>query len=152
MLSVDAEENDYRFAGRMFPIRENIKSVLFVRSDSSIQTIKDLNNKTIALGTFDSVPSYYLPLYYLYGSTLKVDDGNSQGEILEKVLSGQADVGAAVDAFLEGRQRRDPQLKQKIRSLLMNSVISAVVLSQWLRFICRQNSLKMNKTSSKTFC
>ncbi len=46
------------------------RSLLIVLNDSSIQEIRDLTNKTVALGEPGSASGYYLPLYDLYGLTL----------------------------------------------------------------------------------
>jgi phosphonate transport system substrate-binding protein len=57
----------------IFPLQgtPNLKSVLVVREDSPAQTLTDLTNETLALGQPGSATGYYLPLYDLYGMTLK---------------------------------------------------------------------------------
>lgn len=120
MLSVEAERNDYSFVARMFPDRESIRSVFLVRADSSIQSIKDLNNKKIALGSYDSVPLFYMPLYYLYGLNMGLDQDNSPKEIIDKVVSGAVDVGVAMDITWERFIKRDPKLSQTLRAIALD--------------------------------
>lgn len=57
----------------LFPLQgtPNLKSVLVVRKDSPAKTLKDIANTVIALGEPGSATGYYLPLYDLYGLTLK---------------------------------------------------------------------------------
>ena len=108
MLSVVAKDNGYNFAARMWPDRQQVESVLFVRADSSIKSIADLTpDKTIALGQFSDAVTFYQPLYDLYGKTLKLDIKNSVGDIRDKVESGKADVGAG---YLNSVQK-NPKLR-----------------------------------------
>ena len=97
MLSVAAKDNGYSFAARMFPNFEPYyESALFVRNDSSIQSLADLKpTTTIALGDFNSASSFYMPIYDLYGKTLRVNAGNRSSQIREMVKSGKVDVGAS---------------------------------------------------------
>ncbi|MFB2968215.1 PhnD/SsuA/transferrin family substrate-binding protein [Aerosakkonema sp. BLCC-F183] len=108
MLSVEAKKNGYTFAARMWPGIEQIQSVLFVRGDSSIKNIADLTpDKIIALGQPGDAVTYSLPLYNLYGKTLTIDKRNSVNDIIEKVKSGQADIGAG---YLN-RIKEEPKLR-----------------------------------------
>jgi serine/threonine-protein kinase len=120
MLSVEAEQNDYIFVARMFPDIENIRSVFLVRSDSSIQSIKDLNNKKIALGSYDSVPLFYMPLYYLYGLTMELERDKSPKEIIDKITSGSVDVGVAMDLTWERATKNNPTLSQTLRAIALD--------------------------------
>ncbi|VXD25302.1 phosphate/phosphite/phosphonate ABC transporter substrate-binding protein [Planktothrix paucivesiculata] len=55
----------------IFPLQGlNDYSIIVVRKESEIYTLKDLSNKKIALGQKGSLAGYYLPLYDLYGLTL----------------------------------------------------------------------------------
>lgn len=47
------------------------RALLVVKDDSAIQTLLDLNGKAVALGEPGSAAGYYLPVYDLYGLTLK---------------------------------------------------------------------------------
>jgi phosphonate transport system substrate-binding protein len=47
------------------------RSLLLVRDDQAIQKIGDLQNKIVALGETGSAAAFYVPLYDLYGLTLK---------------------------------------------------------------------------------
>jgi serine/threonine protein kinase len=97
MLSAAAVANNYRFAARMAPNRTQSESVLFVRKDSPIQSIDDLTaDKAIALADFNSAQGFYMPVYDLYGKTLRVDMNNNARQAMQKVRSGQVDVGASI--------------------------------------------------------
>ncbi|MDX2271295.1 MAG: PhnD/SsuA/transferrin family substrate-binding protein [Cyanobacteriota bacterium] len=56
----------------IFPTREGAlaRSVIVVKTDSTIQKLADLANQPMALGQPGSATGYYLPLYDLYGLTL----------------------------------------------------------------------------------
>jgi serine/threonine protein kinase len=97
MLSAAAVADNYQFAARMSPKRTQSESVLFVRKDSPIKTLDDLTpNKAIALADFNSAQGFYMPVYDLYGKTLRVDMNNGPRDAMQKVRSGQVDVGASV--------------------------------------------------------
>lgn len=56
----------------LFPLEgiNNLRSVIVVRKDSSLQKLSDLAGKAIALGQVGSATGYYLPIFNLYGITL----------------------------------------------------------------------------------
>jgi serine/threonine protein kinase len=97
MLSAAAVADNYQFAARMSPKRTQSESVLFVRKDSPIKTLDDLTpDKAIALGDFNSAQGFYMPVYDLYGKTLRVEMNNGPRDAMQKVRSGKVDVGASV--------------------------------------------------------
>lgn len=57
----------------LFPLQGNPRqrSVLVVKEDAAVSALPDLANTAIALGEAGSATGYYLPLYDLYGLTLK---------------------------------------------------------------------------------
>ncbi|MBD2107439.1 PhnD/SsuA/transferrin family substrate-binding protein [Nodosilinea sp. FACHB-13] len=83
----------------------NQKSVLVVRNDSSFQTLGDLANQTLALGEAGSATGYYLPLYDLYGLTLKaIEFASTPATALEWIANGRVAAGAmSEDAFQQYR-------------------------------------------------
>ncbi|MBD2230551.1 phosphate/phosphite/phosphonate ABC transporter substrate-binding protein [Phormidium tenue] len=83
----------------------NQKSVLVVRSDSPFQALGDLANQTLALGEAGSATGYYLPLYDLYGLTLKaIEFSSTPATTLEWIASGRVAAGAmSEDAFQQSR-------------------------------------------------
>ncbi|PNJ90628.1 nuclease [Cylindrospermopsis raciborskii C04] len=103
MLSIAAKNNGYTHTGRMFPKNDPYyQAVLFTKADSPIKSISDLNEThTIALGDFNSVSSFYVASYDLYGKTLNVNMGHKSRKIKELVKSGQADLGAAPDSAVK---------------------------------------------------
>ncbi|TWH53353.1 phosphate/phosphite/phosphonate ABC transporter substrate-binding protein [Dulcicalothrix desertica] len=81
----------------LFSLNINVDSraCLVVRSDSSLRDLKDLQGKTVALGTPGAASGYYFPLYNLYGLTLKeVLFAPTPSEVIKLVADQQADVGA----------------------------------------------------------
>ncbi len=81
----------------IFPLQgfSNLRSVLIVRDDSPCKNIADLANKVVALGQPGSAAGYYLPLYDLYGLTLKeIRFSPTPATILEWLSQGTADAGA----------------------------------------------------------
>jgi serine/threonine-protein kinase len=63
----------------------------------------------MALGSFNSASSFYMPAYTLYGRTVSVDTGNRGTKIIEKVKNGEVDVGAA--AIGDAIRKDDPDLR-----------------------------------------
>ena len=109
MNSMAAHDVGYQWVARMFPeFPPFYQSVLYVRADSPINSITDLNSShTIALNNFGSASGFYRPIYDLYGKTLRVIMQRGGGQIKELVLSGEADVGAGPLGVAED----DPELK-----------------------------------------
>lgn len=106
-LSVVAKNSGYQFVARMFPDQPQFyRSALFVRSDSPIYSLKDLNSQTkVGLGDFKSMSSFYMPLYDLYGKTLTIETGLKR--MPTQVKNGVVQVGAGVLASVE----RDRELR-----------------------------------------
>jgi serine/threonine-protein kinase len=98
MLSIAAKDNGYSFAARSSTTGEPYyKSALFVRYDSPIKSLEDLQpTTTVALGEFNSSSSFYVPVYDLYGKSLRIDMGHKHSEIIEMVETGKADAGASI--------------------------------------------------------
>ncbi|MEH2083269.1 MAG: PhnD/SsuA/transferrin family substrate-binding protein [Nostoc sp.] len=103
ILSVAAKNNDYHFAARMFPNNPPYyQATLFTKSTSSIQSLNDLKStNTIALGDFNSASSFYVPVYDLFGKSLRVDMGHRSKDIKDLVKTGKIDVGAAAYEAVE---------------------------------------------------
>ncbi|MBD1914354.1 MULTISPECIES: PhnD/SsuA/transferrin family substrate-binding protein [Cyanophyceae] len=87
----------------------NQKSVLVVRNDSPFQALGDLANQTLVLGEPGSATGYYLPLYDLYGLTLKaIEFASTPATALEWVANGRVAAGAmSEDAFQQQRSAFD---------------------------------------------
>jgi ABC-type phosphate/phosphonate transport system substrate-binding protein len=96
MNGITARDNGYSWVGRMFPaLPTAYQSALYVRADSSIQSINDITSSTIvALGNFGSASSFYMPAYDLFGKSFSVMMGYRSSEIKEMVANGQVDIGA----------------------------------------------------------
>lgn len=90
----------------------NQRSVLVVRRDSPLQTLKDLTGKVVALGEVGSAAGYYLPLYDLYGLSLaEVKIAPTPKTVLQWVDNGDVATGAlSKDEY--DRYRRELGLSQ----------------------------------------
>ena len=109
IVSGFAKEKNYTFAALMFPQTPRYQAALYVKANSSIQSIKDINSSTvIALGNFNSVSSFYMPVYDLFGKSLKVDIGHPDEEIRKLVKTGKADVGSG---YLDKNLQKDSDLR-----------------------------------------
>jgi phosphonate transport system substrate-binding protein len=81
----------------IFPLTGTLdnRSILVVLRDSSLNQVRQLEGKTIALGQVGSATGYYLPLYNLYGLTLaQIRLAASPREVLSLVASKQVNAGA----------------------------------------------------------
>jgi phosphonate transport system substrate-binding protein len=84
----------------------NSRSLLVVLNDSPYEQIVDLNGKALALGQRGSATGYYLPIYDLYGLTLKeVLFGTTPKAILELVDQGKVAAGALSKEEFEQHSR-----------------------------------------------
>lgn len=81
----------------LFPLLDlsNLRSILVVRQDSPLHDLKQLQQKTVALGVPGSATGYYFPLYNLYGLTLaEILFAPTPKTVLEWVAEGKAIAGA----------------------------------------------------------
>ena len=77
----------------------NVRSVIVVNNNSRLQNLDDLSNNIVALGQPGSAAGYYLPLYDLYGLTLKeVHFAPTPKTVLQWLSHGKVDAGALSDA------------------------------------------------------
>ncbi|WP_088243836.1 phosphate/phosphite/phosphonate ABC transporter substrate-binding protein [Calothrix rhizosoleniae] len=85
------------------------RSLIIVLNDSPIQNIKDLSNKTVALGEPGSASGYYLPLYDLYGLTLtQVRFAPTPNTALELIKNRTVEAGALSERDFEIHKRQFP--------------------------------------------
>ncbi|PSB30522.1 phosphate/phosphite/phosphonate ABC transporter substrate-binding protein [Stenomitos frigidus] len=113
----------------IFPLQglKNLRSVLLVRDDSPVSTIADLANKVVALGQPGSASGYYLPLYDLYGLTLKeIRFSPTPATILEWLSKGTIDAGALSEE--EFQQHRNQFGTTKFRVLHTSRPVPAGVV------------------------
>ena len=96
MFSIAAEDKRYSGVAIMFPKQPfYYRAALYVRSDSPIQSIADIKpTTTIALGNPESAPTFYIPIYALYGKSLRVGTGYRPKDVVKMVKTGKVDVGA----------------------------------------------------------
>ncbi len=125
LLSATAVDNNFEFAARMFPQASSIQAAIFVRQDSPIQSLEQLNaNHKIALGGFDNAALFYMAVYDLYGETLQVDLNNNIPQIIAKVESKQVDVGVGIYQLIQ--RQKD---KFRVLNVSKDIPISGVYLS-----------------------
>lgn len=83
---------------QLFPLDDANKSehsLIVVLEDSPVEILEDLANQTVAMGKPGSAAGYYLPLYDLYGLTLKeVKFAPTPEMLLEWVGDGTVVAGA----------------------------------------------------------
>lgn len=96
VLSIAAEDNNYTGIAVMYPDQPlYYRAALYVRVDSNIKSIADIKpNTTIALGSRASAPTFLMPIYALYGKTLKIGRGYHPKAAIDLVKSGKIDIGA----------------------------------------------------------
>lgn len=109
IFSIAAEDNQYTGVALMFPEEgAYYRAALYVREDSSIQSLADINSQTtIALGRPESAPTFHLPIYTLYGKSLRVGIGYPPREAIGRVKAGEIDVGAGRYTAV----KKDPSLR-----------------------------------------
>jgi len=112
---------------------QDFHSRVVVRSDSGIETLKDLEGKTLAVGSRDSTQARILPLHFLRAegadlakvNLLKFDTdvgkhgdtGTSEIDVLEAVADGRADAGTVGDLIWINEQSAGHIDANLIRSL-----------------------------------
>ncbi|MFM7424327.1 MAG: PhnD/SsuA/transferrin family substrate-binding protein [Elainella sp.] len=109
MNGMRAKDNGYAWMARMFPDNPpTYQSVLYVKADSSIQSLNDIKTTTkIALGDVSSASSFYMPVYDLFGKSMTVSTGHRSSKIRDLVASGMADIGAGVYSSI----KNNPQFR-----------------------------------------
>jgi ABC-type phosphate/phosphonate transport system substrate-binding protein len=105
MNSLAAKKNGYIWLGSQnYSNSAYYRSVLFVRSNSPIQSIADIKARTtVALGHMGSASSFHVPVYDLFGKSFMALLANSHGEIQELVRAGKVDVGASIESSIENK-------------------------------------------------
>lgn len=95
IFSIIAEDNQYIGVTSMYPDQPPYyRAALYVRASSPIQSIADIKpTTTIALGRPESAPTFQLPIYALYGKSLRVGTGYRPRDVVEMVKAGKVDVG-----------------------------------------------------------
>jgi phosphonate transport system substrate-binding protein len=84
------------------------QSVIFVRKDSPIRSVKELKGKRFAFGYEDSTSTYLMPLLVLSKSHIKEKDlgktvfiGSQQDKIVDAVVKKEVDAGAVANQLFE---------------------------------------------------
>ena len=89
--------------------------LIVVRDDSPIQSISDLAYKTVALGQKGSAAGYYVPLYDMFGLTLKeINFASTPKHLLKLISEGTVDAGAISKKNFERYRRSQPKTNFRI--------------------------------------
>jgi phosphonate transport system substrate-binding protein len=115
----------------IFPLQidVNSNSILIVRLESPLKNLKDLQDKTVALGIAGSATGYYFPLYNLYGLTLaSILEAPLPETVLEWVAQGKADAGAVSSEELRLHRKKFPDVEFRILFTDTHNVPSGSVL------------------------
>ena len=99
---------------------QDFHSRLLVRSDAEINELKDLEGKTLAVGSGDSTQARILPLHFLRSEGVDLtkinilkfdsdvgkhgDTGTSEFDVLEALADGRADAGTVGDLIWVNQQ------------------------------------------------
>jgi len=113
VISIFAKDNGHVFVAPMFPDSDVYQSGIFVRRESLIQSLDDIEARhTIALGELArSASSFFMPVYDLYGKVLNVNYGNRGSEIRELVKLGKVDLGAAAISSFGDAAEEDSEIR-----------------------------------------
>ena len=111
----------------------DFQAKVIARSDRAIQNLKDLEGKTLAVGTADSTQARILPLYFLGREDVDVsrvkvlnfegdlgkhgDTGNSELDVLRALHEGAADAGTIGDLVWVNEQAAGRVDMERIRVL-----------------------------------
>ncbi|MCA9122036.1 MAG: phosphate/phosphite/phosphonate ABC transporter substrate-binding protein [Planctomycetaceae bacterium] len=112
---------------------QDFHSRVVIRSDSGINTLKDLEGKRLAVGSRDSTQARILPLHFLRSEGVDLaavkllkfdsdvgkhgDTGSSEIEVLEAVADGRAEAGTIGDLIWVNEQAAGHVDANLIRSL-----------------------------------
>jgi phosphonate transport system substrate-binding protein len=108
----------------------NERSLLLVRGDSPIQTLGQLANQIVALGEPGSATGYYLPLYDLYGLTLKeVRFAPTPRAILSWLNQGSIAAGALSEQEFQQYRHEFDQTQFRVLHQSRTVPASAVLLA-----------------------
>lgn len=116
----------------IFPLQgvNNLTSVLVVLKDSPVQTLADLNGKSLALGQPGSATGYYVPLYDLYGTVLsEIRIAPTPSTILEWIAKQDVVAGAMAKNELEQYRAQFPNVGFRVLHTSRRIPTGAVLVS-----------------------
>lgn len=132
-VRVQQQTNDRSLSLGMRDADQDFHSRVVVRSDAGINTLKDLEGKTLAVGSRDSTQARILPLHFLRDKGVDLDrvtllkfdtdvgkhgdTGSSELDVLEAVKDGRAQAGTVGDLIWVGEQSAGHIDTHLIRSL-----------------------------------
>ncbi|AFY53932.1 ABC-type phosphate/phosphonate transport system, periplasmic component [Rivularia sp. PCC 7116] len=115
LAAIAIDKQLYKPLFSMGEVSSRQRSLIVVRDDSPIKKIPDLANKTIALGQIGSAAGYYVPLYDLYGLTLRnIRFAPTPKTVLQWLNEGSIDAGALSEKNFEIYRRQITETKFRI--------------------------------------
>ena len=127
----------------------NVRSVIVVNNNSRLQNLDDLSNKIVALGQPGSAAGYYLPLYDLYGLTLKeVRFAPTPKTVLQWLSQGKVDAGALSEADFELYHHEFEQKGLRILHTTRSAPPSIVLLQSSIDAESRQQIIEAMKAAA----
>ncbi len=115
LAAIAMSKSQYTAVFSMEGVSSTQRSLLIVRDDQPIQKIGDLGNKIIALGRTGSAAGFYVPLYDLYGLTLKqIRSAPTPKTALGWVNDQTADAAALSERDYEIHRREFPTTKFRV--------------------------------------
>ncbi len=133
---------------------------IFVRKDSGIKTVADMQGKRLALVEKATTAGYVFPRAYLRNHGVEdletffseVRFWGSHDATVSAVLNGDADIGAAKNTVMDWRMQADPRVEEGLRILAVsprvpsNGLFMSTVLDPGLKEQVRQLLLDLDNT------
>ncbi len=134
---------------------------MFVRKDSGIHSIKDLEGKSIVFVDPATMEGYLFPLAYLRRQGIvdinhffnRFDFAGSHASAIFAVLDGRADIGAAKDTVFKKLAHGDPSIAHELEIIAQSPKVPEITLcirseiARELREKLGDVLLRMDKTS-----
>ncbi|MEY2831201.1 MAG: hypothetical protein RLZZ574_459 [Cyanobacteriota bacterium] len=126
----------------------NVRSVIVV-NNNRLQNLDNLSNNIVALGQPGSAAGYYLPLYDLYGLTLKeVRFAPTPKTVLQWLSQGEVDAGALSEADFELYHHEFEQKGLRILHTTRSAPPSIVLLRSSINAKSRQQIIEAMKAAA----
>jgi phosphonate transport system substrate-binding protein len=109
---------------------------LFVRKDSGIRNVKDMQGKNIVFVDPATMEGYLFPLAYMKRNGVadinkffsSFDFSGSHASAIFAVLDGRADIGAAKNTVFNNLTRNDPSIQQELRVIAQSPKTPEITL------------------------
>lgn len=140
------------------------RGYIFVRRDSGISDLKDMQNKSMIFVDPATTEGYLFPLAYLTEHGVadintffsRISYSGSHASAIFAVLDGRADIGAAKDTVYNRLIHNDPSIEQELSVFARSSKVPEITfcmkkdIDEGLREKLREILLNMDKTPQGT--